>query len=118
MADAARETAAAAVRALHDLGVEVVMLSGDNEATARRIADQLGIDAAIAEVLPGDKAAKIAELQRAGRRVAMVGDGVNDAPALAQADLGIAIGAGTDVAIETADVVSSAPTPSTWPRRW
>src|SRR6266511_2366078 len=105
MGDAPRPTAAQAVAALHDAGVEVVMLTGDNEATARRIADELGIDAVIAEVLPGDKAEKIAELQADGRRVAMVGDGVNDAPALAQADLGIAIGAGTDVAIETADVV-------------
>jgi Cu2+-exporting ATPase len=105
LADAVRETSAAAVAALHEAGVEVVMLSGDNEATARRIAGQLGIDTVIAEVLPGDKAAKITELQRAGKRVAMVGDGVNDAPALAAADLGIAIGAGTDVAIETADVV-------------
>jgi P-type Cu2+ transporter len=100
LADAARETSAEAVAALHDLGVQVVMLSGDNEATA-----QLGIDTVIAEVLPGDKASEIAALQRAGKKVAMVGDGVNDAPALAQADLGIAIGAGTDVAIETADVV-------------
>ncbi|SFR24881.1 Cu2+-exporting ATPase [Lentzea waywayandensis] len=105
IADAPRDTSVAAVAALHDLGVEVVMLTGDNQATAARIAAQLGIDTVIAEVLPGDKAAKIAELQRGGRKVAMVGDGVNDAPALAQADLGIAIGAGTDVAIETADVV-------------
>jgi Cu2+-exporting ATPase len=105
IADAVRPSSQAAVEALHEEGVEVVMLTGDNEATARRIADRLGIDTVIAEVLPGDKADKVAELQARGRRVAMVGDGVNDAPALARADLGIAIGAGTDVAIETADVV-------------
>ncbi len=105
IADAPRETSAAAVAALKEAGVEVVMLTGDNQATARRIADQLGVQTVIAEVLPGDKASRIAELQGAGKKVAMVGDGVNDAPALARADLGIAIGAGTDVAIETADVV-------------
>jgi Cu2+-exporting ATPase len=105
IADAVRPTSAAAVAELRSLGVEVVMLTGDNAATAQRIADQLGVSTVIADVLPGDKAAKIKELAAAGRRVAMVGDGVNDAPALAQADLGIAIGAGTDVAVETADVV-------------
>jgi Cu2+-exporting ATPase len=105
LADAAKDTASAAVRELHEAGIEVVMLTGDNHATARRIAAELGIDDVIADVRPEEKAAKITALQRQGRRVAMVGDGVNDAPALAQADLGIAIGAGTDVAIETADVV-------------
>ncbi len=105
MADAPRPTAAAAVAALRELGIEVVMLTGDNEATARRIGSLLGVTTVVAEVLPGDKASKVAELQAQGRKVAMVGDGVNDAPALAQADVGIAIGAGTDVAIETADVV-------------
>jgi P-type Cu2+ transporter len=105
IADAPRETSFSAVQALHDANVQVVMLTGDNRATAERIAGELGIDQVMAEVLPGDKAAKVAELQQGGRKVAMVGDGVNDAPALAQADLGIAIGAGTDVAIETADVV-------------
>jgi Cu2+-exporting ATPase len=105
IADATRPTSPAAVKALREQEIEVVMLTGDNEATARRIAEELGIDHVIAEVLPADKAAKVAELQGDGRRVAMVGDGVNDAPALVRADLGIAIGTGTDVAIETADVV-------------
>ena len=105
IADAPRPTSRQAVATLRAAGVDVVMLTGDNEATARRVAGELGIATVVAEVLPGDKAARVAELQRGGRRVAMVGDGVNDAPALAQADLGIAIGAGTDVAIETADVV-------------
>ena len=105
IADAPRETARDAVVALKELGIRPVMLTGDNRATAERIAAEVGIDEVLADVLPGDKAAKVAELQAEGRRVAMVGDGVNDAPALAQADVGIAIGAGTDVAIETADVV-------------
>src|SRR4029077_19082495 len=105
ISDAPRPTANAAVAALREEGVDVVMLTGDNQATAERIGRELGIREVIAEVLPTDKAGKIAELQRAGKKVAMVGDGVNDAPALAQADLGIAIGAGTDVAIETAGVV-------------
>jgi P-type Cu2+ transporter len=105
IADAPRETAADSIRALKKLGVRPVMLSGDSRATAERIGAELGIDEVIAEVLPADKAAKVSELQAEGRKVAMVGDGVNDAPALAQADVGIAIGAGTDVAVETADVV-------------
>ena len=105
IADAVRTTSAAAVSALRDAGVRVVMLTGDNTATAGRIAAELGIDTVVAEVLPQDKASKVLEMQRAGRCVAHVGDGVNDAPALAAADLGVAIGAGTDVAIETADVV-------------
>ena len=105
IADAPRETALAAVAALKELGIRPVMLTGDNRATAERIAGEVGIEEVLAEVLPGEKAAKVAELQAQGRKVAMVGDGVNDAPALAQAEVGIAIGAGTDVAIETADVV-------------
>ena len=105
IADAPRETAAAAIAALKEIGIRPVMLTGDNRQTAERIASELGVDEVIAEVLPQDKAQKVKELQEQGRRVAMVGDGVNDAPALAQADVGIAIGAGTDVAIETADVV-------------
>jgi Cu2+-exporting ATPase len=105
VADAPRETAAEAIAALKEQGVRPVMLSGDSRATAERIGAELGIDEVIAEVLPADKAAKVTELQQQGRKVAMVGDGVNDAPALAQADVGIAIGAGTDVAVETADVV-------------
>jgi Cu2+-exporting ATPase len=105
VADAPRETAPAAVRSLEEQDIRPVMLTGDNRQTAERIAAEVGIQEVIAEVLPGDKAAEVAELQRQGRIVAMVGDGVNDAPALAQADVGVAIGAGTDVAIETADVV-------------
>ena len=105
IADAVRETSAPAVQALHDAVIEVVMLTGDNQATAERIAASLGIDTVIAEVLPEDKARHVEKLQAEGRTVAMVGDGVNDSPSLVQADVGIAVGAGTDVAIEAADVV-------------
>jgi Cu2+-exporting ATPase len=105
IADAARETSVAAVAALHEAGIRVAMLTGDNRATAERIAEQLGIDDVIAEVLPEDKAHQVQQLQARGRVVAMVGDGVNDSPSLVQADVGIAVGAGTDVAIEAADVV-------------
>ena len=104
-ADAPRPTSRDAVRRLRERGVEVVMLTGDNWATARRIASELGIEKIFAEVLPAQKVDKVKEVQREGKLVAMVGDGVNDAPALAQANVGIAIGAGTDVALESADVV-------------
>jgi P-type Cu2+ transporter len=105
IADAPRDTSRAAIEALHRQHIRAVMLTGDNWQTAERIAAELGIDKVIADVLPGDKADVVRELQQRGNVVAMVGDGVNDAPALAQADVGVAIGAGTDVAIETADVV-------------
>jgi Cu2+-exporting ATPase len=105
IADAPRPTAAAAVKALRDRGVEVVMMTGDNLGTAQRIAAGLGIETVLADVRPGDKASKIKELQAKGKKVGMVGDGVNDAPALTQADVGFAIGAGTDVAMESADIV-------------
>ncbi|MEW6421213.1 MAG: copper-translocating P-type ATPase [Deinococcota bacterium] len=105
VADRIRALAREAVQALHSQGVQTVMLTGDNRHTAEAVARQLGIDTVIADVLPEQKAATVQALQAQGRKVAMVGDGVNDAPALAQADVGIAIGAGTDVAVETADVV-------------
>jgi P-type Cu2+ transporter len=105
VADAVRDSARAAVDTLRQAGMRTVMLTGDQRRTAEAVARQLGIDTVIAEVLPEQKAARIAQLQREGAKVAMVGDGVNDAPALARADTGIAIGAGTDVAVETADVV-------------
>nr|WP_074854845.1 heavy metal translocating P-type ATPase [Natrinema salifodinae] len=105
LADVIREESDRVVDALHDLGLEVAMLTGDSADVARAVADDLGIDTVFAEVLPDDKDAKITELQERGDLVAMVGDGVNDAPALTRADVGIAIGSGTDVAVQSADIV-------------
>jgi Cu2+-exporting ATPase len=105
VADTIKPSARPAIQRLKSLGLLVVMMTGDNERTARAVAGELAIDRYYAEVLPEDKARHVAELQAEGQVVAMVGDGVNDAPALARADIGIAIGAGTDVAIETARVV-------------
>ncbi|MET0781215.1 MAG: heavy metal translocating P-type ATPase [Microbacterium sp.] len=111
LADAVRPESRLAVDALHRLGIEVVMITGDAEAVARSVGRELGVDRVFAGVRPEDKSAKVAELQREGKKVAMVGDGVNDAPALAQADVGIAIGAGTDVAIASAGVILASDDP-------
>jgi Cu2+-exporting ATPase len=116
IADAVRPESAEAVRLLHEDGIEVVMLTGDSRAVADAVAAALGIDTVFAEVLPQDKAATIDELRASGKRVAMVGDGVNDAPALLRADVGIAIGSGTDVAVEAGDVVLVRSDPRDVPR--
>lgn len=103
LADTVKTTSRAAVAALHGMGMQVVLLTGDNARTAAAVAEEIGVTEVIAEVLPADKAAEVARLQQEGRRVAMVGDGINDAPALTQADLGIAVGTGADVAVEASD---------------
>ncbi len=105
LADVIRAESALAIQQLHEYGIEVVMLTGDSNAVAKAVAEELGIDQYIAEVLPEHKDEHVSRLQTAGRKVAMVGDGVNDAPALTRADIGIAVGSGTDVAVESADII-------------
>jgi Cu2+-exporting ATPase len=116
VADAIRAESREAIERLHAQSIEVIMMTGDAMAVARSVAEQLGIDTVFAEVLPEQKASKVKEVQGRGKRVAMVGDGVNDAPALLTADVGIAIGAGTDVAVEAGDVVLVRSDPRDVPR--
>ena len=116
IADAIREESRDAVRRLHDQHIEVIMMTGDSKAVADAVARQVGVDTVLAEVSPEQKAARVKELRSSGKRVGMVGDGVNDAPALLTADVGIAIGAGTDVAVEAGDVVLIRSDPRDVPR--